>query len=152
MTNGMNPKPNTNPSGTPTPSTSAENKETGPKIFENIKFDFTFIQPTPLNKKPEYKSSDPTRQRKIIVLKKDSKIIPERDKTYKVKVVEDTDPSNPTAGKLVVEIYFDDAEKESMAKETLQKINSAFSENKFEEVFLGLNFLQELFPVEDPLA
>ncbi len=133
-----------------------EGHEAGPKILENIKFDYVAAHiKTPFNRKPEYKSSDPARQRKIIVLNPKSKIIPESGKTYKVKVIEDTEPTNALAGKYVVDLYFDEAEKEALALELTEKIKNAFTQNKFEETLDQMKALETVLGVdvslEDPL-
>ncbi len=71
--------------------------ETGEKLLDDVMF---VLQIRPDGEK-EYKSSAPGR--KIIFLSKNS-LKPEPGHSYRVKILEDTNPADPASGKFIVEI------------------------------------------------
>lgn len=81
---------------------STEKREKPSTVFRNVEF-------IPiLNRKKEvigYKSSE--FGRKLIIV--DTAIVPEPDKTYRVKVVEDSNPDDPLSGKYIAEIVTEDS-------------------------------------------
>lgn len=86
------------------PKQEAETKEGQEQTFEGVVFSELEKRAVKSPEK-EYRSSDP--DRKIMILKEGS-IKPEPGRPYKVRVVEDTKPEDPTQGKLYVEIVAHD--------------------------------------------
>ncbi len=94
------------------------------RVFEDV----VFKSSTNKKGKTTYKSSDPSR--KIIILS-DSSDLPEEGQTYKVVIVEDTDPASQMEGKLMAKIISQDVGEEEAEESVLNlKIENEAKKNE----------------------
>ena len=120
------------------PKQEAETKERQEQTFEGVVFSELEKRAVKSPAK-EYRSSDP--DRKIMILKEGS-VRPEPGRPYKVRVVEDTKPEDPTLGKLYVEIVLDPEELERRSIELARDAEEALARNDFDAALEKLRELQ----------
>lgn len=115
-------------------------------LFEDVVFLDDVINEGKPSETHVYKSR--SLDRKIIILT-DSSITPEPGKSYQVRVIEDTEPTDPKKGKLIVEIVLDPEEHKQQLANLVHEVKASFDANDFQTTVEKLRALKKAAGIKE---